>query len=31
MVYDALLKEQCRVGKKFPSIPELVSSKSNEV
>ena len=31
MVYDALLKEQCRVGEKFSSIPELVSSKWNEI
>jgi hypothetical protein len=31
MVYDALLKEQCRVGEKFASIPKLVSSKSSEV
>jgi hypothetical protein len=31
MVYNALLKEQCHVGEKFASIPELVSSKSNEV
>jgi hypothetical protein len=31
IVYNALLKEQCQVGEKFASIPELVSSKSNKV
>ena len=31
MVYNALLKEQCRVDEKFSFIPELVSTKSNEV